>query len=74
MSAKDGDQRMMTAFRAAYWLSDDGQGEVLLTARGHSGLARGDLLAIARAGLADAEIDIARDGGMVVVGDWQEGA
>lgn len=58
------------AYRAAYWLSDDGQAEVRLTSPDDAGLADEDLLAEARAEAARTGTDLAT--GSLVVGDWTE--
>jgi len=60
----------MTTFRAAYWMSDDGQAELLLTGPEHADLPAGDLVAEARAELARQRGT--EDGGRIVVGEWVE--
>ena len=62
----------MSADRAAHWISDDEQGEVLLTTPEQAHLGDEELLRLGTLELVEAEIDLARDGGRVVVGDWVE--
>ena len=56
--------------RAAYWISDDRQGEVLLTGPEHATLSDDHLLDVARAEMVKAEITEA-DGGSIEVGEWK---
>lgn len=59
-------------YRAAYWVSDDRQGEVLLTGPDHATLSDDRLLDVARAGMVEAGITEA-DGGAIEVGLWEDG-
>lgn len=57
-------------YRAAYLMSADGQGEVVLTGPEHSGLDDDALIAEARAEARRAGIEL--DGGRIVVGTWRD--
>jgi len=61
----------MTTYRAAYWISDDGQAEVRLTGEADAHLDDDALLAKAR----DEAIreDVSLETGRLVVGEWTEG-
>jgi len=56
------------AFRACYWIADDRQSEILLTAPEHAALSDGDLEAEALAEAKRAQIDL--DGGALEIGQW----
>ena len=60
---------MTDTFRAAYWISHDREGQVLLTGREHATLSDDRLLDVARAEMVNAEITEA-DCGDIVVGMW----
>ena len=64
---------MTDTFRAAYWISADRQGEVLLTGPEHATLSDERLLDVARAEMVNAEITEA-DGGAIEVGMWEQRA
>lgn len=59
-----------TGYRAAYWISDDRQGEVRLTGPEHRHLSDAHLLAEATAEITRASMQIA--GGEIAIGDWVE--
>lgn len=60
----------MTTFRAAYWVSDDRQHDLLLTTPEQSQLDDAALLAAAREEAARADVDLST--GEIVVGEWRE--
>jgi hypothetical protein len=60
----------MRTFRAAYWLSDDGQAELLLTGPDHADLPAEKLVDEARAEIS--RQGGTEDGGRIVVGMWTE--
>jgi len=57
-------------YRACYWISDDGQAEVVLTTPEQATLLADDLLAAARREAEDTGLTI--DGGTLKIGDWSE--
>ena len=63
---------MTDTFRAAYWISGDRQGEVLLTGPEHATFSEDLLLDVARAEMVNAEITEA-DGGAIEIGAWDDG-
>ncbi len=62
---------MTTTYRAAYWISDDRQGEIVLTTAEQASLPDDDLLASARAE-AQAHAPWALESGEIRIGDWTE--
>ncbi len=62
---------MTTTYRAAYWISDDRQGELVLTSRDESGLTDDELLAAARAE-AKEHAPWALESGTIKIGPWTE--
>jgi hypothetical protein len=59
-----------TEYRAAYWISDDRQGEVRLTGPEHRHLSDADLVAEAKAEIARAGVQAV--GGAIKIGSWVE--
>ncbi len=59
---------MAITYRACYWQSTDGQGEVVLTSPEHDRLSDEDLTREAREEAARAGISL--DGGQLVIGKW----
>ncbi len=60
----------MTTYRAAYWISDDEQAEVVLTGPEQADLPGADLLAAARAEAAKTGTDLST--GELRIGEWRE--
>ena len=61
----------MSKFRAAYIVSADRQGDVVLTGPEHAALSDEALLAEAKAEMARAGIDLAD--GTLEIGEWEDG-
>jgi hypothetical protein len=61
---------MTTTYRAAYFLSTDTQGEVVLTTETQSHLSDAELVAAAQHVAEDVGLDLS--GGAIVIGDWRE--
>lgn len=59
-----------TEYRAAYWISDNRQGEIRLTGPEHADLPEKELVAEAKAEADYANLDLS--GGEIVVGMWRE--
>jgi len=59
-----------TEYRAAYWISDDRQGEVRLTGPEHCGLSDAHLVSEAKAEIARAGMQAV--GGAIRIGSWVE--
>lgn len=57
-------------YRAAYWLSDDRQGEIVLTGPEHAHLDDDALEAEARAEAEREGVDLS--GGSIVIGEWRD--
>jgi hypothetical protein len=63
----------MTTYRAAYWLKNDGQREVVLTAPEHADLSDDELMAEAEQEARNpAGMNGRTDGGRIVIGEWTE--
>ncbi len=62
----------MTAFRAAYFLRTDKQGEVLLTGPEHADLPDADLIKIAEAAWLESGTSLEDMDGEIVIGEWTE--
>ena len=58
----------MTIYRAAYWTSEDRQGEIALTSPEHADMDDEDLLAEAEAEAA--RIGLVLDDGTIEIGAW----
>ena len=61
---------MTATYRAAYWISDDRQAEVVLTGPEHAELPDAELRAEAEAEAERNDIDLTI--GSIEIGDWQE--
>ena len=59
---------MTSTFRAAYWIADDGQSDVLLTDETMAGLSDDALIAEARAMAEQVGLDL--DSGRLVIGGY----
>jgi hypothetical protein len=62
----------MPAYRAAYWISDDEQAEIVLTAAEEAHLSDADLLEHAHVEAARGDVDLST--GEIRIGTWRESA
>lgn len=67
----------MATYRAAQWISDDGQSELVLTSQEDSARGDDELMALARAECQGAaEIELDEDGdpidGRILIGEWTD--
>jgi hypothetical protein len=62
----------MLKYRAAIWVTSDGQGELRLTSADQHDLPDTELLAIGKQEMEFMEADMSPALGRIIIGEWQE--